>query len=338
MGPRAERFATKLRSIPEHNFDDDLNCLPVAATETAFRSAIAEIEHRAAPDVQLTIEAGDWLNAHGLGGETLRWFGQLPETVRMNVRVQITMAESYLNRRDWKGLQAFLSKSRWDDSEYLRRAMLIRAQRELCQPWEQDWKKLVTEAGTDPQDPLLLAQLVVGWNWRAEALELLWGAAARPVTASGALELLWQLYCGTNETRELLRVAKAQLDAEPASPAKKNNYAFLSLLLDGGSQLSERLAREACTLDPSVPEWAATYSYALHLAGKDVEARDVVGKLASEALARPGIALYYAIILAANGDQALAREALAKLNTTGMLPEERRLAADLAQQLGVSNR
>ena len=79
----------------------------------------------ATPSARWSTEAGDWLNAHGMAGETLRWFARLPETIRANVRVQITAAEGYLATYDWNGLEAFLAKCRWDDCEFLRHAMAL---------------------------------------------------------------------------------------------------------------------------------------------------------------------------------------------------------------------
>jgi Flp pilus assembly protein TadD len=335
---RAQRFADKLRALPEHTFSDDLSCLEAVMPEPAFHPALDQIEHRAGSSALWTIEAGEWLNSHGMAAETQRWFAQLPREIQSNVRVQMTAAESHVATYDWNGLETFLVKCRWDDCEFLRRAMLVRCKRELSQPWQDDWTQLVTDSKANPPNGLLLAQFVIGWGWRNEAINLLWDAAARPRTDSQALRYLWNLYSQTNETLELLRVAKAQLDLDPSNPAMKNNYAFLSLLLFGASEPSERLAQEASTANPSVPEWAATYAYALHLAGKESEAKKVMDHLSIEALGRPGIALYYAIVLAANGDTAKARECLSKLNQSGMLPEEQKLAAGLAQQLNVASR
>jgi Flp pilus assembly protein TadD len=334
---RSQQFAEKLRSLPAHNLSDDLHCLEATVSQPAFRTALDEVEHRAESKAPWTTEAGDWLNSHGMGAETLRWVSHLPETIQSNVRVQITMAESYLAARDWSGLQTFLAGCHWEGGEFLRSAMLIRCQRELSQPWEKEWKDLVAEVEANPPEGFLLAQLVIGWKWRNEALGLLWGAATNPKSDSKALERLWEIYSQTNETRELLRVAKAQINLDPSSPAKKNNTAFLTLLLFGPSERSERLAREASTANPNVAEWAATYAFALHLAGKESEAKKVMESLPSEALSRPGIALYYAIVLAGNGDDTHARESLARLNPNGMLPEERKLAADLAQKLNAAS-
>jgi hypothetical protein len=335
---RAERFAEKLRSMPEHVFSDDLSCLEAVSSEPAFHPGLEEVERRAESDALLVTETGDWLNARGLAAETLRWFAGLSEGIRANVRVQIAAAESYLALRDWSGLRTFLAKCRWDDGEYLRRAMLILCQRELSRPWEDDWKQLTADVKATPPKCVLLAQLIIGWNWRDEALDLLWSAATKPQTEATALQELWDIYSVTNETRELLRVAKAQIDLDPSDPTKKNNCAFLSLLTSGASERSERLAQEATNANPQVPEWAATYAYALHLAGKESEAKKVMEKLSPEALGRPGIALYYAVVLAANGDTTRAKESLANLNPKGMLPEEKKLAADLAEQLNVASR
>jgi hypothetical protein len=332
---RAQRFSEKLLSLPDHNFNDELSCLEVVFPGPAFPPALREIERRAESNALWVTEAGDWLNGHGMADETLRWFAGLPEPLQSNVRVQMTRAEGYIGTGDWQGLQTFLAKCKWDLGEYLRRAMLIRCKRELSQPWEKEWRQLVTDVDANPPESLLLAQFVTGWKWRNEAIDLLWGAATKPQTASQALQYLLGIYSNSNETGELLRVARAQLELDPMNPAKKNNEAFLSLLLAGPSERSERHAREAWTSNPKVPGWAATYAYALHLAGKESEAKKVMDRLPPEAIGRPGVALYYAIVLAANGDRARAKECLAKLNPTGMLPEEKKLAADLAQQLNV---
>jgi Flp pilus assembly protein TadD len=335
---RAQHFAAQLQAMPEHTFGDDLNCLDAALPGPGFPAALADIEHRAEQDPQSATATGDWLNAHAMSAETLRWIPTLPQSLQANLRVQMTLAQAYLGMQDWSGLAAWLGKCQWGDSDYLRRAMLIRCKRELGQPWRAEWDPLAAEVDDAQPDGLLLAQLLIGWHWRDEALSLLWAASRKPGTDTRALEYLWGLYSQTNDTAELMRVATAQIALEPENPTRKNNYAFLSLLLDGGSDHALRLAEEASESNPKVPEWAATYAYALHLAGRDADARKVMANLDPAALYRPGVALYYAIVLAGNGDNAKARESLARLNPSGMLPEEQKLAAALAQQLNVASR
>jgi len=335
---RAERFAAQLHALPAHTFGDDLHCLDAAMPGPDFPAALADIEQRAAADPQAATQTGDWLNAHAMSTETLRWIPTLPESVQGNIRVQMSLAQGYLGTQDWKGLAAWLGKCQWGDSDYLRQTMLIRCKRELGQPWQGDWDQLATSVNATQPDGLLLAQLLIGWHWRDEALSLLWVAAGKPGTDARALEYLWGLYSQTSDTPELMQVATAQIALEPDSPTRKNNYAFLSLLLNGGSEHAQRLAKDAWASNPKIPEWSATYAYALHLAGRDADARKLMENLDPETLRRPGVALYYAIVLAGNGDTAKAREALARLNPNGMLPEEQKLAAALAQQLNVASR
>lgn len=334
----ALQLADGLRVLPEHTFADELSCLDIVPSPVSFQSVLADFEKRAETDAQKAIATGEWLNAHHLAPETLRWFAQLSAPVRSSVRLQIIAAEAYQAIGDWTGLAEFLKTHRWEDGDFLRRAMLLRAQRELAQPWEKEWEQLTDDVEANPPDGFLLAQVVIGWKWRPKALKLLWDAATKPKTNSIALENLWNLYSETHETRELLRVARAQTEIDPANPTRKNNEAFLSLLVNGASGRAERLAREAFHSNPNIPEWAATYAYALHLEGKDAEAQRVMSALPPAALQHPGIALYAAIVLAGNGDPAGARETLAKLDAHGMLPEERKLASDLAQQLSVARR
>jgi hypothetical protein len=335
---REQHFAQKLGSLPGHDFNDDLSCLEATLSEHDFHSNLDEVEDRAAPDALWTLETGDWLNAHGMAAETLRWFARLPPATQSNIRVQMTAAGAYLSTYDWGGLRAFLAKCNWGACEFLRGAMLIRCDREQSRPWEKEWNQLVTGAEANSPNDFLLAQLVIGWKWRQEAVDLLWEASTKPQTDSRALQSLWDLYSETSDTAELLRVATAQLALDPSNPTRKNNYAFLSLLLIGASAHSESLAQEASAANPRVPEWAATYAYSLHLTGKDSEAKRVMGNLPAEALSRPGIALYYAIVLAANGDYPHARQSLENLNPNGMLPEEQKLASDLAQKLSLASR
>jgi len=333
---RVQRFAGKLRSIPGHNLSDDLACLDSAMSEPDFHHELEAVEDRAKSDAIEAAEVEEWLNARGMASESLRWFARLQGSIQSNTRAQMSTADSYLVLYDWSGLKDFLAKCNWGGGEFLKRAMLSRCNREIGEPWEKDWKQLVTETNANPPESLLLARLVTGWNWSNEAIELLWGASARSETASDALKCLWDFYYRTGNTLELLRVSKAQLELEPSNPLRKNNEAFLALLLNGGSARSERLASEASAANPNVPEWAATYAYALHLAGKEIEAAKVMKALPPLAFSRPGVALYYAIVLAATGENARAKELLTNLNPAGMLPEERKLAADLDEQLQVA--
>jgi len=332
-GTLAQHYAKNLQSLPEHTFSDELHCLEAITSKEVFNTTLDKIETLAQSDMPHAAETGEWLITHHMPSEMLRWYSKLPQSMQSQIRVQMAVAQAHLNLQNWENLQGLLANCHWENGEYLKEAMLVRCKRELGQPWEKDWNRLTVQLESAPQIEILLAQLLMDWQWRKEAIHLLMKASSRPETESRALQILWDSYSSTGETTELLHIARQQLNLDPSNPIHKNNVAFLSLLLNGITVTSENLARETCEINPQIPEWASTYAYALHLAGKKAESKKVMEALPPRALARPGVALYYAIVLAANGDTVKARECLAKLNPNGMLPEEKKLADGLARQL-----
>jgi predicted Zn-dependent protease len=329
--PAAAKYSATLRAMRDHTFTDELNCLEVLAGGPDFQKRLTELEAAAARDPELAAAMSDWLIAHGMAAEGQRWIAKLPAPLRASVKVQISAAEGLMAMKDWTALAASLASRQWGGGDFLRRAMLVRCKRELGQPWHDDWEKLL--AGIHSPDDLLLARVTIGWGWRPETVEVLWAAASRPESSVQALQYLWSLSSQTRDTREMQRVASQQLSQNPDNPAFQNNMAFLSMLLFGPSAESERLAQEAAASDPAAPEWKATYAYALHLAGREADALHEIKSLPAADLAQPEVALYDGIILTANGDAAGARAATAKLNAMALLPEEQKLAANLAVRL-----
>ncbi len=330
---RAARFVAKVRAHAGHTFDDELNCLEAEMRTPAFQTSLQAAERAAATEGLKAMTLTDWLTDRGMAGETLHWSATLPVATQTNTRVQMSVAEAYAALYDWEGLKRFLEHCQWKDGDYLKMALEVRAKRAQSEPWEDEWKQLLAEVAQHPPQPFLLGELAISWNWRKEALELLWVAAADAKTQAQALTDLWELYAKSRETRELLRVAKAQSEMDPLNPAYKNSEAFLSLLLYGYTGRAERLAHEATVEKPAVPEWATTYAFALNLAGKRAEAKEVIDSIPAEEEGRPGVALYCALVLAANGEADRAWACLDKTDPAGLLPEERKLAEKLAQQL-----
>ena len=327
------RFAKTLISAPEHTFTDDLSWLDAMRWGAEFAPALTTIKQKAQTDPMHTAELADWLNARGMASESLRLLDGLPKASKGLTRIQIAAAEVRITLGKWEELAAFLKTCHWNGSDFLRRAMLVRCLRERGEPWEKAWEALTREIEPKHNDSLLLAQLALNWRWRAEAIPILWNGAKNAMTAPQALKILWSLYRKSNDTQSLLRVAQAGLDLDRNEPANKNNVAFLWMLLYGHSPQYEKMARDAMTANPKVPEWAATYAFALHLAGRNAEAARIFDQMAPDAANCPGVALYAALAFAASGDTARARERLGKVTPSGWLPEERELAKRLAQSL-----
>ena len=332
---KAKSLSALLLSLPRHEFSDSIRSLRAMLDEPDFDSLIQKTEREAEKDPVSITEMGDWLNAHGRAKETNRWFDQLPEHERGNIGVQMTEAQALLDLQNWKALETILQGCHWRAGDYIKIAMIIRCHRELSLPWENDWKELKTQVTMTPPHGILLARMVIGWNWEKESISLLWDATTRPETESEALDCLWEIYRANNDTPELLRVARQQLNIEPSNPERKNNSAFLSLLVEGASTKTCQLAYQAYQANPKDPGRAATYAYSLHLTGEDQEAEKVMRNLPPEAVRFPGIAFYQALIFDSVGKATEARETLMRLNSQGMLAEERKMALDLARKLKI---
>ncbi len=105
----------------------------------------------------------------------------------------------------------------------------------------------------------------------------------------------------------------------------KNNVAALGLLLGRDLEKCARLAREVYLSATNNPTARSTYAFALHVEGKSAEGLRLLQSLPEQELHLPGVATYYAILLAANGQRDQAGPFLASAEKGQVLPEEKRL-------------
>ena len=120
---------------------------------------------------------------------------------------------------------------------------------------------------------------------------------------------------------------------DPKDPLVKNNLAATCLLLQRDLPKAHRLASENYLRHPAQPVIASTYAYSLHLQGRTKEALTAFARLSPEALEAPNVALYYALLLTADGQTATAAKYLAAAGQSQLLPEEKALLAAAKQPL-----
>ncbi len=101
--------------------------------------------------------------------------------------------------------------------------------------------------------------------------------------------------------------------------------AAIGLLVEPGSEKCVRLAREVYLAATNNPTFVSTHAYALHLRGQSAEALRLMQTLPEKELERPGVATYYAVLLAANGQRDKAAPFVALAEKGRPLPEEKRL-------------
>ncbi len=331
---RITDWRARLLAVPQRSWNDDILCLSATLDEAAFNSVLTDLEKRAEGHLADLVTLADWLTAHDRAGETRRWLGTIPGPIRGETRVQICFMNSLTVLGDWKTLQEALTAGPWRQLDFLRRATLVRVARELGEPDSAAWHDLVQSLDGQPQVLLLLAETVQAWGWEDRSEAVFWTVADQdPLARRGALRSLWQHYSATGNTPGLLRVARRQYTDAPDDPLARNNYAFLSMLLHGSSELADRLSREVAAVPGAAPEFLATRAFALHCAGKAAEAVQVLEALPAEVRQSPGVALYYGLALEGAGQRKEAVEFAGLAARARLLPEEKRLLEDLQVRL-----
>jgi Flp pilus assembly protein TadD len=92
-------------------------------------------------------------------------------------------------------------------------------------------------------------------------------------------------------------------------------------------------AKQVFTQHPAEPVVASTYAYSLHLQGRTREGLAVLEKLKTNALETPSVALYYGVLLSADGNTNRASKYLGIAQQSDFLPEEKALAAEAIKRL-----
>lgn len=332
---RTVEFTRSLVEGPQADISDQLLHLTALreAGHAEFEAERARLQARAFDDPNLLFELARWQLERGLLAPTMQWLNQLPDAVRTRPPAALVLAECYLRQEDWTKLEAFLAGQNWDDLEFNRRALLARAARAVRRDMDAqaEWRAAVRAAADRPKAVARLAGLAAEWNWTAEKEELLWTLIQRYPGERWALTALERYYRDTENTRGLLRVYSTAVKNDPSDVVAANNFATAAFLLNTQTAQGHELARKVNERHPEIAEFATTYAYSLHLQGRPAEALAIMNRLPAETLARPDIALFYGVILAAS-DRQKAEDYLRRAESGRLLPEERELIARVREK------
>ena len=230
---------------------------------------------------------------------------------------------------DWRGLEALTSGADWKEFEFLRLALLARAQREngKMEVFPETWQAAVTAASGDRYTLDELWQLVSTWGpaWENQLNSILWAIGDKWEDRK-ALQLLYAKYARASDTTRLREVTEKMVVSDPTNRNAINNLAMFSLLLKIDLADAVKKAGELYASDNGNPTFASTYAYALYLEGYPAQALKIMESLDPKQLDDPSIATYYGILLAANKQPAKAVEFLRiALKNPKLLPEEKKL-------------
>lgn len=325
----AEQFSKQLLALPQARFDDRLQHLTVldAAGSPQTNAWIAQLQQEAATNVSKAILTAGWLTSHGQARPALAWLAQLDPKIRSATPLPLVEADCYLALKDWPGLERFLADQYWEDQEPLRLALLTRSLREQNrrEMAEMHWRRALGGAGVKGESLGAVAQMTASWGWAAESEEALWALVKRAPWQDWAWQMLIRARTAAGDAAGLYRVYAALLESKPAAAILKNNVAALGLLLNRDVDKCARLAREAYLAATNNATLASTHAFALHVQGKTADGLRVLQAFSEADLQNPGVAAYYAVLLAASGQRDKATPLVAIAEKGQLLPEEKAL-------------
>jgi Flp pilus assembly protein TadD len=336
---RAERLSNQILTNAESTFGDQMLHLVIlnAAQRPGFSTALTQTETNALRNPAFIGELAAWLNRAGLADESLKWLNGLPRQTLLQGLIPLAVADAYVAQKHWKELQKFLESDHWLGLEYVRIALLTLAIRNQNQSEPQSysvaWQRAIGLAADSSSSVNMLAQLAASWGWKTETEQVLWFAVEKFGDQTWPLDGLKGLYAYDKNTRGLRRVFQTQAKRDPEDKYARNNFVMVSLLLGSEVAAAHKAAAELHASDPENPNFAATYAFSLHMQGKTREGIEVLRALKPEELAKPGISVYYGLLLAASGGDSTAQEFLARSDKAFLLPEELALVAAARKSL-----
>jgi len=327
--PAATAFSERLLARTNAPLADRLRHLEILS-ETGglpFTNYLTRLQRQSATNAGEVFQLSGWLLDHGLTAAALRWLQSLPEAVRTQQPVPVAIADALLAGQQWEPAERFLDGPLWGEVEYLRLAFLSHTARLLKQNLSADvrWRNALREAGERLGALTDLANLARDWKLTKERTDLLWQIVNRFPRQRWALRELDELYQQTKNLRGLSRVYQMQLAYDPDNVVLRNNLAAANLLLNQAVVEAGETARTLYTAHPENPVLASTHAFALHKQGRTQEGLTALKQLQPEYLQSPGVAVYYAVLLAATGDTNAALAYAAVARRGNLLPEELQL-------------
>ena len=268
-----------------------------------------------------------WMIANGMAREAELWMQALPEPIQISDPVSVARADALVSLSDWKQLDRYLLERPWGTIEFVRQAMLAKANRGLAnQRSAVAYFRRSKELASGMSLRLInLTRMVASWGWDAETDELLWEILDRYPNETWAANSLQRRYEDRKNTDGLRQVFDYQLRQSPHDAYLKNNLAMVMLLLRYDLRRAHQLALEAHQQAPNSAVNTSTYAFSLYVEGRVVEAKRIIDTIDKKTLRTPSIAAYYAIICHAVGDQQTALEYLPYAGQAKLLPEEKTL-------------
>jgi hypothetical protein len=328
----AELYSSRFLADPRASFDDRLQHAAILRETKAdqFESFVAELKSSAVTNAALVQALSGWMINRGLAADAFAWLTHCPAGLQEQQPVRLALADCYIANKDWAGLEAFLTDQKWGDLEFFRLALLSQAvagqQNQIAA--DANWRLAVHQAPDSLGALETLLNFASTWHRDQAREDVLWRIGQKFPKERWAFRELARSYIAGGNTRGLNKLYAAMALEDPTDPLAKNNLAATCLLLKHNLPKAHQLASENYLRNPAQPVIASTYAYSLHLQGRTKEALTAFARLSPEALETPNVALYYALLLTADGQTETAAKYLAAVEQSDLLPEEKALLTE----------
>lgn len=322
-------MAEQLQLYPDHTFADRLLYLGILQRmrDPQFTAQLTSVEEEAVYDTGNLATLLTWMNGAGLSGLALNFAQKLDPQQTTKWPVALALAEVRTRLSDWNGLEKALRNSNWGNFDYLRRAYLTRAFRQLGKEIaaEQEWEAAKKLATVQPSTLSVLIRTVRDWGWKSDAVELLWQLSKFPKSEAETLHNLYRYYAHESDTQGLYRVLARLVDVEPENATVQNNFSQIALLLNVDLDRARKIAAKLYNAHKDKPEFVSTYAFSWYSRGQAKQAVQIMSGLPANQIETANISVYYGIFLAASGESKRAQDYLARSRDAALLPEEKAL-------------
>jgi len=331
----ADRLAQQLQMSPDVTFADYLLGLNFYRKLDAkkFDNLLEKVKPVAARNPADLGMLMDWMNENGMAADVIKWMEKLPAETTNRPPAAIAVAAAFAELKNWSRLRRWTRSESWGSDDYLRQAyqgFAAHQSRQTAADAEFDtlWREALRAAADQPDHELRLARLASKWNLAIESEEL-WSRLSRnPPTRREALDALYKLYRGGNDSKKLYDVLQRLHENSPNDINISANLARLGLNIDQNTRQAQDLAKEAYDRAPDNVNAAVAYAFSLYLQGRTMEGLNIIQKLPTDAAHESHNAVYAAVLLLDVNQADAAKDYLQIAKRGPLYPEERRLLED----------
>jgi len=286
--------------------------------------ATLERDHAATP--QAAAQLLGWLNEIGRPADAIEWFKTLPADAMQRPPLCALAAEALRAAARWAELRTWVDGKDWGaDADFLRWTYALQADRMLKDEGaaQEQWRSLYGHAQLHGAHALFAAANLYSWGQTKEAEALWWRVAEQTgqpaIEAAGALARHYQV---SRDAEGQYRVFRRLYSLRNQDAAVGNNYAFFATLTGRDQTIAHRIARANLDAQPANPVYMATFAFTLIEQSRAAEALTLLKPRAGEAASSPALAFVYGLALAGTGNLAEARILLHSLPPDSLTARE----------------